>query len=666
MIDSLLGTLPWAALVIAAAVAVSAIANPADHAETALEQIASYELGQSREPLSKVAQLVREVPDVPGERAELATRLAAILEQDSTFDGKQFVCRQLALIGGPKQVPILSKLLADEKLADVARLALDGIPGEAAAAALRSHLASTVGKGKIGIIQSLGQRRDTNAVTALAGLVSDPHAEVAQAATIALGKITSPAALATLVSAKNGDGRIAQLAWEGYLREADRLAAGGKIERAMAIYEESLAAAKPTALRPMALAALARITPTSSFSEEDAGFVPLFNERDFSGWYGDTKDGWRVEEGIMICEGNSIWSEAEFGDFILRFDFRLTSNANNGLGIRLPRAGFAAYDCMELQINDDSGDQWQHLEGYQRHGAVYGIAPPKTGHLKPVGEWNYQETIAHGRQITINLNGVTIIDVDLDEAAKLGMLNGLDHLHFPGFYRESGCLNFQGHGSRSEFRNVRLRPIKTRRPPKPEHAGFTDLYNGRDLSGWQERLPDGNVVAEPTWHVKDRSLVSGANDLYLMHHQFNDFILQFRFKQSPGSNSGLLVRTATYPGVPGMKLLIRDASGNGHDDAKQPHGSIAGIASATGEHLRPVGQWNVQEVIARGGNITVILNGETILDTNVWELGEKLDGQQQKHSTGLTRIEGYIALAGHGENDEHPTEYCNIRIKPLK
>jgi hypothetical protein len=666
MIRHFVHAIPLTTLVLIGTLACPVIAHASDDTESALQGITTYEFGQSRQPLSKVAELVRASQDDAKQRVELANRLAGLLELETTFDCKQFVCRQLALIGGPEQVRTLAKLFADEKLADVARLALDAIPGDEAAAALRSQLNTASGNARIGIIQSLSQRRDANSVKPLAALVLDPHTEVAQPAALALGNIGGAEAMAVLAKAKDETkGRLQQLVWEGYLRGADRLAADGEVEKSLAIYEEALAAAEPTSLRPMALAAVARITPTGSLTEDDAGFVPLFNENDFTGWYGDIEDGWRVENGVMICEGNSIWSDAEYGDFILRFDFRLTPNANNGLGIRLPHAGFAAYDCMELQINDDSGDEWQHLQDYQRHGAVYGIAPPKIGHLKPVGQWNSQEIIAHGRQITIKLNGVTILDVDLDIAARLGMLDGLDHLHFPGFYRASGCLNFQGHGSRSEFRNVRIRTITTPRPPGPEYEGFVDLFNGNDLTGWQERFTNGNVAEEPSWHVHDRSLVSGANLLYVMPRQFEDFILRFRFKQSSGSDSGLLLRTATPPGVPGMEIQIRDDTASNNGDANERHGSIVGIAPAAGEHLRPVGQWNVQEVIARGGQITVNLNGKTILEKNVWELGEKLDEQQHKANAGLTRSIGYIALLGHGDDKEHPTEFCNIRIKEL-
>ena len=112
-----------------------------------------------------------------------------------------------------------------------------------------------------------------------------------------------------------------------------------------------------------------------------------------------------------------------------------------------------------------------------------------------------------------------------------------------------------------------------------------------------------------------------------------------------------------------MEIQIRDDAAGGHGDAKERHGSVVGIAPATGGHLRPVGQWNVQEVIARGGQITVNLNGVTILDTDIWKSAEQLDKKQRTLHGGLTRSTGYIALLGHGDDEEHPTEFCNIRIK---
>ena len=114
-----------------------------------------------------------------------------------------------------------------------------------------------------------------------------------------------------------------------------------------------------------------------------------------------------------------------------------------------------------------------------------------------------------------------------------------------------------------------------------------------------------------------------------------------------------------------MEIQIRDDSASGDGEANQCHGSIVGIAPAVGGYLRPVGQWNVQEVVARDGQITVNLNGETILETDVWQLAKELDDQQRSKHAGLTRSTGYIAFLGYGDDEEHPTEFCNIRIKEL-
>lgn len=76
---------------------------------------------------------------------------------------------------------------------------------------------------------------------------------------------------------------------------------------------------------------------------------------------------------------------------------------------------------MEIQILDNAAARYARLKPSQYHGPIYCVVPAKRGHLKPVGEWNYEEIIAKGRQITVKLNGVVIADANLDEAiASLG------------------------------------------------------------------------------------------------------------------------------------------------------------------------------------------------------------------------------------------------------
>ena len=192
----------------------------------------------------------------------------------------------------------------------------------------------------------------------------------------------------------------------------------------------------------------------------NGGFEALFNGKDHTGWTGNTS-GYVVENGNLVCSpdkgsGGNLYTAKEYGDFILRFDFKLTPGANNGLGIRAPLEGNAAYMGMELQIIDNTADKYKDLQKYQYHGSIYGVVPSKRGFLKPVGEWNSEEVIARGSRIKVILNGTTIVDADIIEASKNGTIDGNDH---PGLKRQKGHIGFLGHGSRVEFRNIKIKEL---------------------------------------------------------------------------------------------------------------------------------------------------------------------------------------------------------------
>lgn len=197
-----------------------------------------------------------------------------------------------------------------------------------------------------------------------------------------------------------------------------------------------------------------------SQTEEEEGFVPLFNGRDLSGWRGDT-EGYVAENGKIVIRpdrgSGNLFTEKEYSDFILRFEFKLTPAANNGLGIRAPLEGDAAYAGMELQILEDGSPVYWNLRPYQYHGSIYGVVAAKRGFLRPVGEWNSEEVVARGRTIQVIVNGTTIVDADIDQASRDGTLDGRSH---PGLDRESGHIGFLGHGSIVEFRNIRIKELK--------------------------------------------------------------------------------------------------------------------------------------------------------------------------------------------------------------
>lgn len=212
------------------------------------------------------------------------------------------------------------------------------------------------------------------------------------------------------------------------------------------------------------------IKPINELTEREKadGFKLLFNGKNLTGWTdkdGAEHKGYVVKDGAMVVEpklaGGDIYTAAEYGNFIMRFEFKLTPGANNGLGIRTPRGINAAYQGMELQILDNNAAKYKNLQPYQFHGSIYGVVPAKRGYLKPVREWNYeqwnyQEVIANGKQITVRLNGTTIVDADIAEAGTPKTMDGNDH---PGLKRDKGYIAFCGHGDRLAFRNLRIKVL---------------------------------------------------------------------------------------------------------------------------------------------------------------------------------------------------------------
>jgi hypothetical protein len=198
----------------------------------------------------------------------------------------------------------------------------------------------------------------------------------------------------------------------------------------------------------------------SALSEEEKqqGFDMLFDGTNLDKWIGN-KTGYLVENGTMVVNpaggsGGNLYTAKEYGDFEYRFEFQLTPGANNGLGIRTPTEGDAAYVGMELQILDNEADMYKNLQAYQYHGSVYGVIPARRGFLKPIGEWNEEVVIAKGSKIKVILNGQVIMDGDIKEASKNGTA---DHREHPGLHNPKGHIGFLGHGSVVRFRNIRVK-----------------------------------------------------------------------------------------------------------------------------------------------------------------------------------------------------------------
>ena len=190
--------------------------------------------------------------------------------------------------------------------------------------------------------------------------------------------------------------------------------------------------------------------------EIEEGFISLFDGKTLDGWQGATA-GYVPEDGVLVCKkkgGGKLLTTREYGDFILRFDFKLEPGGNNGIAIRAPLEGRPSRDGMEIQILDDTASRYSHLKPYQYHGSIYGMVPAKRGHLKPVGEWNSEEILCDGSHLRVTLNGTVIVDAELDKIDK--PMDGREH---PGRFRKKGFLGFIGHGTRVKFRNIRIKEL---------------------------------------------------------------------------------------------------------------------------------------------------------------------------------------------------------------
>jgi HEAT repeat protein len=227
--------------------------------ELAFEDILSCEYGQTRQAAIVLEKRVNETAGNPDARKELTQRFVGLLENpQATLACREFVCKQLMRIGGGEVVPPLAKLIGeDEKLATLGRFALERIPDPAAGEALCNALSRTHGAVRVGVINSIGERRQPEAAGALGLLLTDKDEAVGSAAAAALGKIASPDAVKSLMEAKGVvSANVRRSVVDGLLCAADQLVSRGRAQEEAAIYQDLYRETESTAVRIAALRGL--------------------------------------------------------------------------------------------------------------------------------------------------------------------------------------------------------------------------------------------------------------------------------------------------------------------------------------------------------------------------------------------------------------------------
>jgi len=194
-----------------------------------------------------------------------------------------------------------------------------------------------------------------------------------------------------------------------------------------------------------------------------------------------------------------------------------------------------------------------------------------------------------------------------------------------------------------------------------EDTGFKELFNGKNLDGWignkdAYKAIDGMIVVDPNG--------GGSGGNLFTVDQYSNFILKFEFQLTPGSNNGLGIHAplegdAAYMGKE-LQILDNTAAKYAELQPYQYHGSVYGIIPAKRGYLKPVGEWNKQEVIVKGSKINIILNGTAIVDDDFAEASENGTLDNKAHP-GLERTSGHIGFLGHGD----VVRFRNIRVKDL-
>ena len=200
---------------------------------------------------------------------------------------------------------------------------------------------------------------------------------------------------------------------------------------------------------------------------------------------------------------------------------------------------------------------------------------------------------------------------------------------------------------------IRLPPLHS----QETDAQFLTIFNGVDLSGWAGAIDDYEVV--------DGAIVckQGRGGVLFTEQTYTNFCVTLEFKLPPGGNNGLAIRypgegRASYDGMCEIQTLDMSAEKYKHLDPRQYHGAVYGITPAKKGFLKPVGQWNEQQVTVVGSTIKVVLNGHAIVDTDVSKVGSFLNDRDHP---GLGLTQGHFGFAGHND----PVMYRNIRIQPL-
>ena len=406
------------------------------------------------------------------------------------------------------------------------------------------------------------------------------------------------------------------------------------------------------------------------------GATAIFNGKDFEGWHGmshfnpydlramskeeraakraidmkDLKKHWTIENGELVNDGHGVYAttDRDYGDIELWIDYKTVPLADSGIYLR---------GCPQVQIWDSTEEAKWKNGADKGSGGLWNNSPGAAGKDpsvladKPFGEWNRFHVVQVGSRTSVILNDKLVVN-------HATMENYWDRTKpLP----RTGPIQLQTHGGEIRWRNIAVREIAAEEANKllasKNAEGFESIFNGKDLQGWGGALD--------SYEVRGGAIVgkAGHGGTLFTDEEYGDFVVRLEFKLPPGGNNGLAIRypgegNAAYAGMCELQVLDSEDPKYAELDDRQYHGSIYGMVPATRGYLRPVGEWNFQEVTVRGSTIQVELNGAVIVNADVSKVTEMMSDTEHP---GKDRTMGHFGFAGHND----PVEFRNIEIKRL-
>jgi hypothetical protein len=407
----------------------------------------------------------------------------------------------------------------------------------------------------------------------------------------------------------------------------------------------------------------------------DYGFVSLFNGKDLTGWKGlvgnpiarakmsDTalqtaqakadlkmKEDWVVKDGLLNYTGNlrgeNLATVKEYGDIEMYIDWKIQEKGDAGIYLRgTPQVQIWDTSRREVGAQVGSGGLYNNQKN---------VSKPLVVADNKIGEWNTFHIIMKADKVTVYLNGILVTD-------NIALENYWNRT-LPLFVKEQ--IELQAHGTFVSYRNIYLRELPSSAPislnAQEAKEGFSLLFDGTHINEWT-----GNTVG---YVIKEGALVvnpeNGSGGDLFTKNEYGDFIYRFDFQLTPGANNGIGIHAPLQGDAAylGMEVQVLDSEDPQYANLQpyQYHGSVYGVMPAKRGFLRPIGEWNNEEIMVKGTKIKVTLNGTVILEGDYMAASKNGTIDHNEHP-GLLNKTGHIGFLGHGDI----LRFKNMRIKRL-